>query len=269
MVIDRLEQPLGDLMNRKLITAAATALAVVALSACGSSTDAKPAAGGAVAGGAVDGQAVATKMADAMIGMKAAHTTLSIDGTPIAEGDFSFSSPPQLTMKVSQPIKLQIVQVGGVTYFKGIPGMTASRPWFKLDPKATDAFSKAMSSVGDLPTRYDPRALVSMLGGIKGRDMGTAQVGGVSTRHYAFEVPLSAHDKVLSPQQLKGLQGLTSGPIATDYWVGDDNLPRKVTSVIPLRGKKPQSTEMTYSDWGKPVSIIAPPAAQVGTPPRK
>jgi len=193
----------------------------------------------------VDGQALATEMVDAMITSKTAHTTLSTDGKPLGEGDYEFANPLKVSMKVSQQgMNMEVVQVGGITYIKGIPG--TSKPWFKLDPQGTDPFSKAMSSVADLSKSNDPRALVSMMEGVKGRDVGTEQVGGVSTKHYAFEVPLSAYGKVLSPQVLKLMEGMVKGPIAMGYWVDDDNLPRKLSTVMVLSGKK-STTEITYT----------------------
>jgi hypothetical protein len=263
-------------MNRKLI-AAVGATAVVALSACGSSTDDKPAAkittarsssapatsGQTVeAEGAVDGQALASKMVDAMIASKTAHTTLIVNGASSGEGDYEFSSPLKVSMKMSQQgLNMEIVQVGGVTFIKGIPGM--AKPWLKFDPKGTDTFSKLMSSLVDVSKSNDPRALVSVMEGVKGRDVGSEQMDGVPTEHYAFEVPLSAYGRVLSPEVLKLMQGMVKGPIAMGYWVDAGNLPRKLSSVMEISGKK-QSTEITYSDWGKPVNIAAPPAAQVG-----
>lgn len=263
-------------MKRKLAAAVVAALAMVAIGACGSSADNEPAAKTtapasstaptttpeAPAGGAVDGGAIATKMVDAMIASKTAHTTLTGDGTQTAEGDYEFSSPVKVTMKISQPgSNMEIVQVDGVTYIKGVPGTT--KPWIKLDPKGTDPFSKVMTSVTDMSQSSDPRALVTLMAGIKGKDLGTEQVGGLSTRHYAFEVPLSAYGKMLSPPLLKLMQGMIKGPIAFDYWVDDADLPLKVTSSMVLSGKK-STTEITYSNWGKPVNIVAPPAAQVG-----
>lgn len=216
-------------------------------------------------GGVVNGQMMATMVADAMIAKKTAHMSLSTNGKPVGEGDYEFSNPVNVDMKMSQQgLNLEIVQVRGVIYIKGIPGLP--KPWVKADPKGTDPFSKAMSSMGDLSKSNNPRAAIAMMKGVKGRDLGTAQVGGVPTRHFAFEIGLSSYGKLLSPQLLAGVRKAIKGPIATDYWVGADNLPRKITSIVPLLGKK-QSTEITYSDWGKPVHIVAPPAAQVGRVP--
>ena len=264
-------------MNRKLSTAAISALAMVAIGACGSSTATKPSANTAASsssspsphapavGGAVDGLAVATKMADAMLAKKTAHMSVTSNGTPTAEGDYEVGNPVNVAMKMSQQgLNLEVIQVGGVIYIKGVPGMT--KPWLKLDPKGTDARSKALASVADVSKSSDPRALVETMEGVKGKYLGTEQVGGDSTEHYLFLIPISSYGKVLSPAVVKALRGMVKGPIATDYWVGEDNLPRKMATTMVVGGKK-QLTELTYSDWGKPVNIVAPPAAQVGAPP--
>ena len=264
-------------MNRKLTTAATATVLIVALSACGSSTDAKPPAKNATspssspsspahaADGAVDGQEVATKIVDAMLAKKTAHMSIANNGTPTMEGDYEVGNPVKVAMKVSQEgLKLEVVQVGGVIYLKGIPGTT--KPWIKVNPKGTDAFSKAMASLGDISKSNDPRAMVKTMEGVKGKHIGTEQVGGGSTEHYLFQIPISAYATVLSPEALKAMQGMVKGPIATEYWVGEDNLPRKMTTTMLVGGKK-QLTQLTSSNWGKPVNIVAPPAAQVGPPP--
>jgi len=266
-------------VNRKLITAVPVALAVGVLSGCGSSTEAKPVsndaaspsssapAKAAAVGGAVDGLAVATKMVDAMLAKKTAHMSLTNNGTPTMEGDYEVGNPVKVAVKMSQQgLKLEVVQVGGVIYLKGIPG--SPKPWIKLDPKGTDAFSKGMSSLTDVAESSDPRALVATMKGVKGKYLGTEQVRGEATAHYVFRIPISSYGKVLSPAVRKALRSSVKGPIATDYWVGGDNLPRKMATTMVVSGKK-AVTELTYSDWGKPVTIVAPPAALVITPPSR
>ncbi|HEY8882013.1 MAG TPA: LppX_LprAFG lipoprotein, partial [Dermatophilaceae bacterium] len=170
------------------------------------------------------------------------------------------SNPVKVAMKFSMKgMNLEAVAVGGFVYIKGIPGTT--KPWLKVDPKGTDAFSVAMSPVAGLSKSADPRLLDVLIGGIKGHYLGTEQVGGVWTGRFAFELPMSA-----LPAGLTAGPGMEDAHVAMDYWVGDDSLPRKVTTVIELGGKK-ESTGSTYSDWGKPVNIVAPPAAEVGPPP--
>ena len=48
-------------------------------------------------------------------------------------------------------------------------------------------------------------------------------------------------------------------------WVDDQDLPRKMATVIETpQGKV--STTGTYRGWGEPVEVSAPPARQVFTP---
>lgn len=270
-------------MNRKLVTAAVAVSAMTALGACGSSSDTKPAARGdgspsssttsagydvsaiaVAADGSVDGRSLATKMSDAMLASKSVHATS--DGTApntgavAGESDFEFSNPVKVAMKFSMKgMNLEAVAIGGLVYIKGIPGTT--KPWLKVDPKGTDAFSVAMSSVAGLSKSADPRLLNVLIGGIKGHYLGTEQVDGVWTGRFSFQLSMSA-----LPAGLTARPGMEGAHVAMDYWVGDDNLPRKVTTVIEVDGKK-ESTGSTYSGWGKPVNIVAPPAAQVGPPP--
>ena len=93
-----------------------------------------------------------------------------------------------------------------------------------------------------------------------------AQVDGVPTTHYSFDIQLSSYGKLLSPQTLKTVQGMINGPVTVGYWIDEGNLPRKITSVMKVNGKV-ISTVVTYSDWGRPVTIVAPPASQVGKMP--
>lgn len=270
-------------MNRKLVTAAVAVSAMTALGSCGSSSDTKPTAQGAgsssssttstaydvsaiavAADGSVDGRILATKMSDAMLASKSVHatsdSTASNTGAVAGESDFEFSDPVKVAMKFSMKgMNLEAVAVGGFVYIKGIPGTT--KPWLKVDPKGTDAFSVAMSPVAGLSKSADPRLLNVLIGGIKGHYLGTERVGGVWTGRFAFELPMSA-----LPAGLTAGPGMEDAHVAMDYWGGDDSLPRKVTTVIELGGKK-ESTGSTYSDWGKPVNIVAPPAAEVGPPP--
>jgi hypothetical protein len=105
-----------------------------------------------------------------------------------------------------------------------------------------------------------------MMEGATGKDMGTKQVSGVSTRRYAFVIPVSTYGKLFGPAVRKQTEAITKTPIEVEYAVGDDNLLRRVTTVRVTSGKK-ISTEITFSDWGKPVRMLAPPAAQVGPAP--
>jgi hypothetical protein len=205
----------------------------------------------------------------AIVVSKTARMAQTLNGAPPGEGEIEFSDPVKVAYTSAQS-QMEIVAVGGVTYVKAVAG-TSTKPWFKLDPKATDAYSKSMSAVNDVSRSVDPRLMVSMMDGVVGQGLGTEEVGGVPTEHYTFQIPFSGVSKMLSPEVLKVMQamvkqGTLKMPMAADYWVGNDNLPRRLAIVMEVSGQK-QTTEATFSDWGKPVNIVAPPAAQVGPRP--
>jgi hypothetical protein len=99
------------------------------------------------------------------------------------------------------------------------------------------------------------------------REVGVETVDGVKTRHFTGTVsPREALGKLDADTRAKmeGMyQQMGASPIAFDIWVGDDNLPRKMTSKLDTSGG-PVSMTAVYRDYGKPVDIQAPPAGQVG-----
>ncbi|MDQ1538702.1 MAG: hypothetical protein QOE58_3095, partial [Actinomycetota bacterium] len=126
-------------MDRKLITAAVAASALIALTACGSadtkttvrttpavsastSSDSQPMSSSmAVKGGVVDGQMLGAMMVDAMVSSKTAHATL-VGATVSGEGDFELGSPGRTAITMTmQRMKMRVIQVGGFVYIKGIP----------------------------------------------------------------------------------------------------------------------------------------------------
>jgi hypothetical protein len=57
---------------------------------------------------------------------------------------------------------------------------------------------------------------------------------------------------------------VTQGVKTLNYsiWVDDDTLPRKFSTVVPTK-QGDVTASGTYRDWGKPVSIKAPPKSQL------
>jgi hypothetical protein len=56
---------------------------------------------------------------------------------------------------------------------------------------------------------------------------------------------------------------LGANEIGFDLWVGDDDLPRKVVAKVQA-GAGTVDTTAIYRDYGKPVDVAAPPAADTG-----
>ncbi len=92
----------------------------------------------------------------------------------------------------------------------------------------------------------------------------------------AFEAALTDFKQVGEPEQIDGVQATpyeitldpskapetfgttTSEPLTFTYFVGPDNLPRKMT----YKDKNGEFV-VTYTDWGAPVDIKAPPADKI------
>ena len=256
----------GTCMKTTSIAAVALA-AALGLSACGSSDPESPAAStastassssasssssaaaGVKAGDSVDGAALAKRMTDAMI--KAGSGTLSMDlgAQGSAKGSFTMKDG-KMAQSMEMGIQgqtLQIISTGGVIYMKGLPG--SDKPWVKIDPKGTDPLSKMFAGLtGDMG---DPRQLATALEGSK-----------------ATEVSRSAdenvYDVTIDPTALLGGSTATASPSAQPvkarYTLDGQDRPTKMT--VDAQG---QTISIVFADWGKAVTVTAPPADQVGT----
>ena len=145
-------------------------------------------------------------------------------------------------------VQVQVISTGGVLYLKGLPG--SSKPWVKIDPKANDPFSKMFASVtGDLG---DPRQLARALKGM------TAKVVGSSGGTTEYEVSLDP--STMLPDSDLGSAAPSMAPVEAHYFVDARDRPSKIE--VQVEG---QELVVTFADWGKPITISAPPADQVGT----
>ncbi|WP_457253873.1 hypothetical protein [Pedococcus sp. P5_B7] len=248
-------------MTKTKSLAALALTAALGLSACGdgggesgttttsgSSSSSSSAAAGLAPGATVDGGELAAKMTDAMV--KAGSGTLSLDlGTEgKASGSFSMKGgamEQQMTMPIEGQT-MQIVSTGGVIYMKGLPG--SKKPWVKIDPKADDPVSQMFAGMaGDMG---DPRQLAKALEGSKATVVSST-------------ADSSTYDVTIDPKALLGGAAGSGGPAAEPvkarYTLDAQNRPTLMT--VDVQG---QSLTITFGGWGKPVSISAPPADQVG-----
>ena len=252
----------GALVKTTKSLAAVALVAALGLSACGdaggdstgttssgSSSSSSSAASGQQPGATVDGGELATRMTAAMV--KAGSGTLSLDlGTEgKATGSFTMKGgvmEQQMTMPIEGQT-MQIVSAGGVIYMKGLPG--SKKPWVKIDPKADDPVSQMFAGLaGDMG---DPRQLAKALEGTKATVVSST-------------ADASTYDVTIDP---KALLGAAAGsavpatePVKARYTLDADDRPTLM--VVDVQA---QSLKITFGDWGKPVSISAPPADQVGT----
>lgn len=244
-------------------------VAALALSGCGggSATATAPATGAnsaaptsaapAAPAGITDGKVLAQRLNDAltkagsgkavmtMSGMSTAAASGSMEGTTefVVKGD-------RMDTKATMTIMGKAVEVrsiGGVMYIKGLMPAAAigGKSWVKIDPNGTDAFSKQMAP--SLQQSGDIRAQIDMYAG--------ATVTLVDTTNGV------SHYKLTGLTGAPAATGSTAGaaPQSVDVWMDSQDRPTKMTVTAPGA-----NVEVTYSDFGSPITVEAPPAADVG-----
>jgi hypothetical protein len=160
---------------------------------------------------------------------------------------------------------MKMVVVGGTAYMN-VGEKYQGKHWIRIVPGGSDPLSKALGPMlAQLGTGLD---LDTQLAGVKDAKITAATratLGGAPITKYTLvsgEKSLLAQlDKLAATPELRDtLRTQFKGAHAESVmWIGDDNLPRRVDSRV-VGGKIPgTSTTVTYSDWGKPVSISAPP----------
>jgi hypothetical protein len=161
---------------------------------------------------------------------------------------------------------MKMVVVGGTAYMN-VGEKYQGKNWIRIVPGGSDPLSKALGPMlTQLGTGLD---LDTQLAGVKDAKITGASrttLGGEPVTKYTLvsgEKALLAQVDKLAPtpelrstlrSEFKGAHG------ESVMWIGADNLPRRADSRV-VGGKVPGTTStVTYSDWGKPVSISAPPA---------
>jgi hypothetical protein len=182
---------------------------------------------GTIAGGGTAGQV--SLAGDVRLAGRhtAAHFTMSLAG--VGEG-------------------IEAIVLNSVMYLK-LPMLSSSKPWLRMDLN-----SGPMAVMRSLNT-------TSMLNGLKGalalKPVGEETVNGVSTTHYTVTVDAA---KALKAQGIpsSSLGGTVPKQLTYDLWVSKDDLVRKITMSLSSF-----SVNLNFSNYGKPVTVTAPPANQV------
>lgn len=237
-----------NISMRRSSGAAIVLTGLLALGACGSEGNADTSQS---QGEKVDAGDLAKRMVAAM--EKAGSGTMSIDtGGEKALGDFKYVDG-KLQQHTKLPVEgseMEIIAVGDFVYLKGLPEQT--KPWVKIDPKATDPISQMFKGIAEGgisdPTR--------MAANLKGTQATVKSKDGDNTT-YEFTVDSA---KALGTTPTPSPSASASAPTLTMSYVLDkDDRPVTISTALA-----DQSIKVTYSDWGKKVDIAAPPADQVG-----
>jgi hypothetical protein len=155
------------------------------------------------------------------------------------------------------------------TLAQQLPG---GKEWLKVDvEKLAKSRNVDLGQFRQL-TQNDPTQMLAYLRATSGKveKVGTETIRGVETTHYRAQVDL---DKVAaqapanlrktfraSIQSLKQSLGRSTVPV--DVWIDQDDLVRRLTEHLDVKGSGKIDFSVDFYDFGAPVSISAPPASQ-------
>lgn len=148
------------------------------------------------------------------------------------------------------------------------------KAWVKISADGDDPISKMLGSM--LKTVSDNVDVTKQIDQIKnaGTITKSAQetVDGQQVVHYWIDVDVqklaASQTEELTKTALESLAKQGTKTLKYELWVRGDGLPAKFTTQMPVGTGQPVSVTVGFTDWGKPVSVQAPPADQVGEMPK-
>lgn len=260
-------------IRRALATVAVLAVSAGALTACqdastagsqaGSSSSASPSKSASGDGGHLDEDTLVDAISTGPLKAGSAHLSMTMDGAMAlsAEGDVSYrDGGPEMSMRMDIPQmgagKMELRLVDGILYLT-IPTLTPAGKFLRIDPQ--DKSNPLTKSFGSLSDQMDPLASIAAMKTAV-RDVsfvGSEQVDGVDTDRYRVTVDTAAMTKAMKQKSVAGMPET----LTYDLWLDSDDLLRRLR--FELAGQK---VEMTMSKWGEPVSVQAPPPAELVDP---
>jgi hypothetical protein len=280
---------------RKTGLVAASLVLALSLTGCASKQAGTPVAGDGAAsgggtGGGTGGNSGQSKTFDAF-GLAAAINdnskakqsakiamTMDAAGQHIkVDGAVKMDTNPAMRMTMDMTsMKMEMILIDEVLYMKLPAGMAGGavggKPWVKISKDGDDPISKQMGTMLDsIDDSFDVGKQMEQLktaGTITKQDKET--LNGEQTTHYSITLDMDKMAQSSDPNVKKAAEDATMGGLKTmdmELWANTDNLPVQITTKMAVAGQS-VSMKMNYTDWGKPVSITAPPADQVGEMPR-
>jgi hypothetical protein len=260
-------------VRRTVAAAAVPTLVAAVLTGCGSgsgdsgnasdSSDVSQASYGRyTAGQEVDKAAFVQDLLKGLQKATTSRVTVSIDhgsGDPItAEGQIDLTADPvdaaiSVTLpQASTPFDLRLVD--GVAYANLGPLTNGKYATFDLGDS-----KNLPPQVQGLLDQMDPVKAFQKFGPSLSSVtyVGDEQVDGTTTRHFTLVVDTS---KIAEMKDVPESADIPQ-QVSIEAWFDDDFLVRKVEAATD--GAEQIQVQATFSDWGQPVDISAPPAGQV------
>jgi hypothetical protein len=185
---------------------------------------------------------------------------------------------------------MDMIVFDGIVYMRSpmLPGSRVTTEWVSMNPAKMDPTMAAQFGGGFGTT--DPSAYVGLFAGtVDVRETGPETIGGVATTRYEGTIDLEEVvrrfsevlgedvDRATRRELQRALeQSLTQfetlgigGEIPFEIWIDDDGYPRRQVISMDFSGLVPGSEqasmriEASYSSFGEPVDIEAPPKRDV------
>lgn len=193
------------------------------------------------------------------------NATATVQGNPLAltgSGDFDNAKKSgQMTVHANlQGLDMQIDEVmDGTTIYLKSPlfgaALPAGKTWMKLD---LEKVGKAQGvDLSQLMGQDPSQSFAQLQASGNVTKVGDETIDGVATTHYRGKIDLS---KLPAAAKIKGLANAKYGPY--DVWIGkDDGYVHRVKSSYSV-GQQAFGLTMTFSDFGKDVSVTVPAASE-------
>jgi hypothetical protein len=169
---------------------------------------------------------------------------------------------PTMNVEIRDTSITHAVVLDGVIYARTDGSEVESgKPWARLArqdiPTGSDEVTKMLTSLLNeveqaLNQVSADTGLAMVRDGAFAKPATTENLDGVSVHRYEGSTSGQKLDKALEKAGLTG--------VSWTLWVGDDGLPRKFSATL-----KGAVSTVSYSKWGSPVTVVAPPANQVAS----
>jgi hypothetical protein len=244
-------------------------IAVLAVTACGGNPVTDAATGG--------GSGVLAQLASDAVGSlqrsvettgKAESVALTMTGTSDGEpvdvrGFLAFGDSPRAELTATGPEGGEvIIRMIENTFYVSIPeaeqASMKGKKWFKMD---LTALGQGSDDIAKRLDDMDPvKSVRTLLEDGEVTVVGEETINGVKTVHYTSTGPVETYLERLDAELRDSVRdefaagGVTE--VVTDVWVDEQYQPRRIQLVMGTMS----DVTIDYTDYGKPVSIDAPPA---------
>ncbi len=234
------------------------------------SESSEPAAEAPGGGETVPGAELGQRMLDAMTAAQTASFTGETSGSAATttEGviriERDSTSTRAVTQAQGQSIEIVVLPEGAFANL-GDAATDPARPWLLITPDSADPVAAAIGQFLDsFKASSDPRSSVEVYRQAGDFTLvGTEDIDGVEATHYSGAIPPQALLSTFPEEMRAGLEPLLGTELfPVDVWLDGDDHPVRFVQTATIQGAETTSTQ-SFSAWGEPVEIVAPPADQV------